>query len=132
MRKQILIIAAGLLIISSSSSCFHRHHSNSLTISDSRDEIELDASYDKSKSRKIQRLLDIELGDHSDASFKHEYIDERITLDDQTRFYLRLFPGRLKIRLDKSENPDESCERIRTLCDDIKVMLSGNNIDIHY
>ena len=130
MRKQFLIVAASLLMVGSFSSCFHRHHSNSVMISDYGDEYELEASYDRYKTRKIERLLDRELGDECNTSLRHKHIDGRITLYDNTTFYLRSHPGKLNIRFDRSENPEGSCNRIKALCEDIKDAIAGNRIDI--
>ena len=128
MKKQsLLLLACGLFVVASFSSCLwhHRHHS-SITISESGDEYQLSASFDKNKSRKIQRLLDRELGRDYDASFQNECVDGEISLHDRTVFYIRSLPGRLKIVFDKSENSEESGEKIRELCEDIKDALEDN------
>ena len=127
MKKQFLLLACGLLVVASFSSCLWRHHHHtSITISESGDEYQLSASYDKNKTRKIQRLLDRELGSDYEASFQNECVDGEISLHDRTVFYIRSLPGRLKISFDKSENSEESSDKIRELCEDIKDALEDN------
>lgn len=127
MKKQFLLMMCCLFFLAVLSSCFHRHHHTSISISDSRNIYQLYASYDKNKTHKLQRLLDEDLRDDNDWSFKNERVDETITLDDRTTFYMRLYPGELKIKLDKSENSEESCQKMKDVFEDIKYLLGENN-----
>ncbi len=126
MKKQFPLMMCGLFFLVALSSCFHRYHHTSISISDSRDVYQLCASYDKNKTHKLQRLLDEDLRDDNEWSFKNSRVDETITLDDRTTFYMRLYPGELKIKLDKSENSEASCQKMKDVFEDIKYLLAGN------
>ena len=126
MKKQILLLTCGLYILAALSSCHWRHHYSSVTISDSRDEFRLCASYDRNKMHKLQRLLEEDLGEDNSRSFRHSRIDGDITLDEGTTFYMHSYPGELNITIDKDENSPESVQRIREACEDIKYLLGRN------
>jgi len=127
MKKQILVIACALFFASSFSSCFrHHHHDTSITILDSGDDYELYASFDRNKTRKIQRLLNEELNVDIGRSGRHTHVDATITLDDRTTFYMQAFPGELRINFDKTRNSEDSWIRIQDVCEDIKDALEEN------
>ena len=127
MRNPFAVMVSVLILAVSFSSCFRHHqHYTSVTISDSRDEYELYASYDRQRTRKIQRLLDRELNVDFNRYFNNAHVDELITLDDHTTFYMRSLPGELKIRVDKSANPGDSWVKIQNVCEDIKEALQRN------
>ena len=45
---------------------------------------------------------------------------------DETTFYINANPGELSIRINKNENSEESCERVKRICEDIKVIIEDN------
>ena len=81
------------------------------------------ASYDRDKARKIQRLLDRELNVDIGRSGRHTHVDATITLDDRTTFYMRAFPGELRINFDKTRNSEDSWIKIQDVCEEIKEAL---------
>ena len=95
----------------------------SISIHESEDRYKLYASYQKNKTRKIQRYLDAELNSHL---FSRARINATVTLDDQTNFYIKANPGILLIKLNKSDNSPESYHRIKLLGEGIKRELAEN------
>ena len=65
------------------------------------------------------------MGNKNHFSFKHAETDATITLDDGTKFYMKLLPGELKVKLDKDENSYDSYYEIKSMCDGIKNTLAG-------
>ena len=115
-----------MILASSFSSCFwHHHHDSCVSISDNGDDYEMYASFDRAKTRKIQRLVDRELNIELDRSGRNGRIDDVIRLDDQTSFHMRSYPGEIRINVDRSQISDESWEKIQNLCEDIKEELAG-------
>jgi len=126
MKKQIILWVCGLFLAGSFSSCWlHRHHT-SVSISDSGKEYELTASYEKRKTRKVLRFLNGRLEEDCGLSFRNSRIDEEITLDDRTRFSLVSYPGELEIRIDKTENSEESYRKIKEICEEVKDLIAEN------
>ncbi len=82
------------------------------------------ASFDEDKTRKIQRLVDKELNIDLGPSGRNVHVDATITLDDRTTFYMRAFPGELRINFNKNENSNDSWEKIQDVCEDIKEALN--------
>ena len=56
-------------------------------------------------------------------SFVNSRIDGTIALDDHTTFYIKKYPGKLEIKLNKDENSDEAYERVKSMCNGIKKLL---------
>jgi len=110
------------------SSCFN-HHSNDVSISIKEDEAEyrLSARFDDSKTRAVQNY--IKQCTASNSIFKHggrNEIDATVTLDDNTRLYIKSQEGHLKIKLNKEENSEESYERVKEMCEGVKELLAEN------
>ena len=125
MKKQLLLSASVLFLLSVFSTCF-RDHDVSIYVSDSEDVYRMKAKYRKNQTLAVQRFLDEEFRDDNIISFKNSSVDEEIILDDDTRFYINSRPGKLKIQIDKTENTEESYNKIKAVCEDIKVLLAEN------
>ncbi|MCW3088022.1 MAG: hypothetical protein JWQ78_1408 [Sediminibacterium sp.] len=102
-----------------------RQHSQDISISvkESENMYKLYASYNKNKTRKIQRYLDAQL--NSDM-FSNARIDANVVLEDHTNFYIKANPGVLMIRLNKRDNSIDSYYRIKHLGEGIKKRLAEN------
>ena len=68
--------------------------------------------------------MDDKIGNRNNVSFANTKIDGKITLDDHTTFYIKKYPGYLQLKLDKEENTVESYQRIRSMCEGIKKIVS--------
>ncbi len=124
MKKLFVLAAFGFLLTGFLSSCFHHGNHVSITISDDEDEYEMDASYQKRKTHAVQVYLN-DLLLNSSVTFRNDS-DEEIVLADNTTISLRSYPGHLNIKIDKTENPEESCEMIRVVCEDLKDIMDDN------
>ena len=127
MKKYALSIVLGLMILAGLSSCFHfNDHDISISISDDDDEYEMDADYKRNQTHAVQVYLNDHLLNGEIKLKRNGYVDREITLDDKTTFHINSNPGSLNIRIDKTENSEESCERIRVACEDLKEILADN------
>ncbi len=126
MKKQTLSLAIGLMIIAGLSSCFHRHNDISISVSDDEDEYEMEADYRRNQSHAVQVYLNNHLLTNSNVSIHNGFVDDEVTLDDKTTFYINTNPGELNIRINKNENSEESCERVRQVCEELKEILANN------
>ena len=127
MKKRNLLYAALIVAITIAlSSCFH-DHDISVHVNDDEDVYRMRASFDEDLTADVQQVINRYLHQHHSASLVHVFTDGEITLDDGTSFYIKTGPGRLKIKIDKSENPEEVCEDLRQMCDEIKEVLANNN-----
>jgi hypothetical protein len=125
MKKYFISALLGLMVLPVLSSCFHDHNI-SISISDDEDEYEMDASYKRNQTHAVQVYLDEHLVNNSIISFRNEDMDEEVTLDDKTAFYIKSNPGELRIKIDKNKNSEESCEKVRQICEDLKDILADN------
>jgi len=105
------------------SSCFHRDHV-SITMSDTNDEFEMDASYRKNQARTVRVYLNDRLLNNADLAYKNGLHDQEITLEDNTTFYINTDPGELRIKIDKRENSAASCEHVKQVCADLEQILA--------
>jgi hypothetical protein len=127
MKKNLVLIAVGLIILATAPSCFHfSDHDVSISISDDDDEYEMDADYHRSKAHAVQVYLNDHLLDGKIKIRHNDHINKELTLDDNTTLYISSNPGNLQIKIDKTENSEASCERVRQACEDIKEILADN------
>ncbi len=128
MKFRFFLIAGCVLLLSAFSSCYY-HHSNDVAISVKEDEEEyrLSARFDDSKTRAVQNFIkDYTASGKIFKHGSHNKIDATLTLDDNTRFYIKSYDGVLKIKLNKEENSEESYERIKEMCEGVKELLAEN------
>jgi hypothetical protein len=82
------------------------------------------AYFNRNKTRTVENYMDKKIGDRSNMSFRNTRIDGQIALDDHTTFYIKKYPGFLEIKFDKEENSVESYQRVRTMCEGIKGVVT--------
>ena len=121
MKKNFISVVLGLMVLVFLSSCFH-HHDICISISDDEDDYEMEASYQKNKTHAVQVYLNEHLLNNR-GSLK---TTGEIILDDNTTFYINSYPGELNIKIDKAENSDESFERVREVCENLKIIIEDN------
>lgn len=126
MKNYIVSLALGLMMIAGMSSCFHHRHDISISVSDDEDEYEMEADYRRNQSHAVQVYLNNNLLNNSNVSIQNGFVDDEVTLDDKTTFYINTNPGELSIRINKNENTEESCERVRQACEELKQILADN------
>ena len=124
MKKYTVSLAIGLMIIAGLSSCFHHRHNISISVSDDEDEYEMEADYRRNQSHAVQVYLNNHLLNKSNVSIYNGFVDDEVTLDDKTTFYINTNPGELNIRINKNENSEESCERVKQACEELKQILA--------
>ena len=126
MKNYIVSLALGLMMIAGMSSCFHHRHDISISVSDDEDEYEMEADYRRNQSHAVQVYLNNNLLNNSNVSIQNGFVDDEVTLDDKTTFYINTNPGELIIIINKNENTEESCERVRQACEELKQILADN------
>jgi hypothetical protein len=80
----------------------------------------LSARYDPDETRNLENYMTNKIGRTSDMSFVNTRIKGQLTLDDNTTFYIKKYPGYLEIKLDKRRNSYESYQRMKQMCEGIK------------
>lgn len=127
MKKYLLSIVLGLVILATMPSCFNfNDHDISISVSDDEDEYEMEADYSRSQAHAVRAYLNDHLLNSEIKLKRNEHVEKEITLDDKTTFYINSKPGSLHIKIDKTENSEEQCERVRQACEDLKEILADN------
>jgi hypothetical protein len=107
-------------------SCWHNDHNISINYKNTDRYYSMDANFSRSRTRAVERYLDRKLGRESNMSFVGTDLDGTIALDDHTVFYVEKFPGKLKIKLDKRMNSGEAYRRIKSICENVKMVIMNN------
>ena len=111
MKKYFLFIAVFLFSAVLFSSCI-RYHDISISISDDEDVYRMKALYDEYKTKAVQRRINKYLEENHSMSFVNASTDKEISLDDGTSFYVVSRPGKLKIKMDRTENSEEAYDKV--------------------
>ena len=126
MRKIILALLIGvMMVIGFGLYVAYKIASNtdiSINVNDTEDQYQVEASYGRNQSRKVLSYIDAQLS--KSKQFRHARMDGDVELDDHTKLYIRTKPGRLEIKVNKSENESASIERIKNLTEGIKIRLT--------
>ncbi|BAU55574.1 hypothetical protein [Mucilaginibacter gotjawali] len=101
------------------------NHNISITVSEETDTYEFSARYDRLNTRQVQAYINECIKPNQMGNSENDYVDATTTLPDNTRFYIKESPGRVKIRLDKTQNSPASCFRIKKMCEGLKQLLAG-------
>lgn len=98
----------------------------STTVNDDPDTYTFTAQYDRRQTGKIESFINKSISPDQMGSSENDYVDANTSLNDNTRFYIKESPGRLKIRIDKRANTTASVYRIKKMCQGVGKLLSGN------
>ncbi|GAB3502113.1 hypothetical protein [Emticicia fontis] len=116
----ITVLSAGIF-----SSCRNRGDI-SISHSESKDFYKFAAHFPEDRTKEVQRYLDDKLENGGDFSFENSRIDGTIALDNQMNFYIKMYPGNLKIEMNKSKNTYENYARMRKMGEEMGKVLTNN------
>jgi hypothetical protein len=100
-------------------------HDTAITVNDDPDSYTFTAHYDRNETGRVESFINKNISPDQMGSSENDYIDANTRLNDNTRFYIKESPGRLKIRLDKRSNATASYYQIKKMCEGVKVLLAG-------
>ena len=105
-------------------SCMNNNNDDtSLTFTDTEHDYSMDAYFGQDRMRDVEHYMDRKIGRRSRMSFVNLRSDGKLTLDDNTKFYIKKYPGHIGINFDKDENSEEAYHRIKDLCEGMKEVL---------
>jgi hypothetical protein len=116
-----LLLSLGSL---ESSSVRAESERTSVSINESDELYELSSIYKKEQYETIRGHVNEHLAPDRLFSSSINEIEATVTLRDGTRFFIRSYPGKLKISIQKGENSDSSVKRIKKMCEGIKSIVS--------
>jgi hypothetical protein len=122
MRKLSFLILVALFSLSS---CVFNDHDISITYQDEEDKYSMDAYFRKSQTDKVDAYLDRTIGRHTKSSFRRSRINGVIALDDPGFFYIKKYPGHLRIKIDKEKNSEEAYQQLKSVREGIKNVLTN-------
>ena len=128
MKKIFILVAACVFLANIFSSCFNYHDNDvSVSIQEDEEEYKLSAHFEDRKTRAVQNFItEYTTSAINFKSSNNYYIDATVTLDDDTRFYIKSKEGLLKIKFDKEQNSEESYEKVKEMCEGVKELLAEN------
>ena len=128
MRKIILLILIGIMmVVGFGLFIAYKIASNTdiaINVNDTEDHYQVEASFGRNQTRRVLSYIDGQLS--KTKQFRHAQMDEDIELEDHTKLYINAKPGKVFIKVNKSENDSLSIERIKNLTEGIKIRLTEN------
>lgn len=98
----------------------------SISHKESGDIYKFAASFPEDRTKEVQEYLDDNLETPAgNFSFKNAQIDANIALDNDMNFYIKMYPGSVKIEMDKSKNSYENYARMKKMGEEIGKVLSS-------
>ena len=96
----------------------------SIRIDDSKNVYQLTAYFPQEKAASVKRYINSWLSEGDLFTPNNDHVDVTAELKDHTRFHLKSGSGKIRIEFRKSENSDDSYERIKKMCEGIKKVLT--------
>jgi len=125
MRKLIIVLLTCVISLNIFTGCnyYGDDHNTNVSYKETNQYYSMKAHFNKSKMREVEEYMNNKIGKRSNMSFTNSQIDGKISLDDHTTFYIKKYPGRLEIKLDKNQNSDDSYQQIKSMCQGIKKVV---------
>ena len=101
------------------------NHNISISVKEDDDNYQFTAYYDAVNTRRVQKYINKSIEPNGLFTSEDDYFDVTTSLADNTKFYIKESPGRLKIALNKRGNSTASYLRIKKMCEGIKLLLAG-------
>ena len=125
MKKNSWALVCNLVMLWFCISCSQSNNGNvNIKISESENYYKMLAHFSTGKTTAVDDFMDYKIGSSNDMSFANSRIDGKLALDDHTTFYIKKYPGYLQIKLNKDKNSAEAYNRIKSMCEGIKKVIS--------
>lgn len=125
MKKLFNLVLITVLSVSIFSSCKNKGDI-SISHNESNDFYKFIARFPEDRTKEVQRYMDSKLENGGDFSFENSRIDGTIALDNKMNFYIKMYPGSLKIEMSKSKNSYENYARMKKMGEDMGKILTNN------
>ena len=125
MKKLFNLVLITLLSAGIFSSCKNQGDI-SISHSETEDFYKFSAYFPKDRTKEIQRYMDSKLENGGDFSFENSKIDGTIALDNKMYFYIKMYPGSVKIQLDKNKNSYDNYMRMKKMGEEMGKILAHN------
>jgi hypothetical protein len=96
-----------------------------IELSDSRNFVQLKASYNKSKTRQVQQYMTTSLKE-TGFKFTNAQLDADLTLTGGINFYIKSYLGELVLKFDKRKNNTNDYTKFKKMCEGIKSIVQQN------
>ncbi|HEX3008667.1 MAG TPA: hypothetical protein VHO90_13735 [Bacteroidales bacterium] len=116
MKKNVYLFSTFLFVCSA---VYSQEPNFKATIKESDDAFEFYTKYDKSKHQDVVSYMDKVLGKSNNISFSNTQLDAKMTLDDKSKFYIKLSAGTLTMKVSKKENTEENYKKLKRMCEDL-------------
>jgi hypothetical protein len=100
------------------------NHDISISVKEDDDTYQFYASYDAGNTRRVQQYINNSIEPNGLFKSEDDRFDVTTSLVDNTQFYIKESPGRLKIELNKRKNSTASYYRIKRMCEGIKNLIA--------
>jgi hypothetical protein len=97
-------------------------NNTSVKISETDKRYELEARFNKSKTRKVQEYMTESLRGTS-FKFTNTQLDANLTLTGGITFYIKSHDGELVLKFDKRKNNKEDYTKFKKMCEGIKDLV---------
>lgn len=94
-----------------------------VSISETKTNYEFHSTYNKDKTNQVLAYMDNTIAKGSSSRFKNMQVDAQMTLDNGASFYIRSYPGKLDLKLDKRKNSAEIYARFKNMCEGLKDLI---------
>ena len=101
------------------------NHNISISVREDDDNYQFTANYEAANTRRVQQYINKSIEPNGLFRSENDYFDVTTSLADNTKFYIKESPGKLKITLDKKRNSTASYLRIKKMCEGIKQLVAG-------
>ena len=96
-----------------------------ISVNESEDIYKFSASYYSGDTKRVRAYINHCVQPGNLIPTGNDYMDITTSLPDNTKFYIKESPGKLRIELDKTRNSLNSYMRIKNMCEGIKNLLAG-------
>lgn len=127
MRNKNISGALVLLLLFFLSACNGPDGNTSVRVNDSKEHYEFVAKFPAEKTNRVEKFINKTTSPLTLYGPGNDEVDADTKLDDNTSFHIKSGNGRLNIRLNKTQNSEESLERVKKMCEGIKEILVDND-----
>ena len=100
-----------------------KNDNNMVSISENGSRYEFHSVYNNNLTGKVLAYMDNTIARGSSTRFKNMQVDAQMTLDNHASFYIKSYPGKPDLKLDKRKNSVEIYTRFKSMCEGLRDLI---------